>query len=74
MTIEKPHHPREKSVAPVRPGGSFVLPFAAIRVHRIEIRVILNQTFDLFLSEPNCILEQFSIGVVDELNHKYLRS
>src|SRR5579884_2301778 len=68
MAQEKPHHAGQKTVAPVCPGRTGVLPFAAIGVHGIEIGVIFYQPFYLLFGVENGVLKQLAVGLVAKLN------
>ena len=46
-----------------------MLPFPANRIHRIKIRMIVDQPFHLFLREADGFFEQLPVGFVNELNH-----
>jgi hypothetical protein len=65
-----PHHAGKESIAPMRPRRTFMFPFTGNRVHRVKIRMILDEPFHLRLREIHCILEQLFIRIVDELNHE----
>src|SRR5581483_9308095 len=67
--VEQPHHSRKKAIAPMRPRRTFVFPLSAGSVHRIEIRIIFDQPLDLLLRKAHGVLEQLSIGFVNELDH-----
>ena len=53
----------------MRPDRAFVLPLAPDRVHRIEIRMALNQALYLLLGKVDRVVKQLSIRLVDELDH-----
>ena len=69
LLVKNPHHAGKKAVAPMRPGRTFMLPPAVVGVHRIEVRMGLDQFADLLLGEPECIVKKLPVCFKDELNH-----
>ncbi len=70
--LEKPHHAGQKAFAPVRPNLAFVLPAAVTGVHRIEIRMVLDQLAYLLAGKAESLGEQLAVGFEDELDHRGL--
>src|SRR5262245_12013451 len=50
-SVDDPHHPGKKSVAPMRPGLASVLPATLHCVHGVKVRMLLDQAPNLALGE-----------------------
>src|SRR5260370_40285526 len=69
LLVKNPHHAGKKTVAPMRPGGAFMFPAAIVGVHRIEVRMGLDEFTHLLLCKPECIIKKLPVCFKDELNH-----
>jgi CDGSH-type Zn-finger protein len=69
ISTDNPHDAGQKTIAPLCPELTFVLPFSAYRVHRIKIRIRLHKALNLLLDKPYGVVEKLPVGFVNELNH-----
>src|ERR1700733_10534458 len=69
--VEDPHHSGEKSIAPVGPYLTFVLPLAVGRVHRIEARMSLDDLAHLLLRELHRVFKKCAVRFQDKLDHAF---
>ena len=68
--VHDPKHAGQKAVAPVRPGLTGVLPEAIHGVHRVEVRVALDETLEPPLHKLHGAAQNIFVNFRLKINHR----